>query len=207
MTTVITGPNDGLVQGKNLSTKYVGVNPDTFEVEVVVDEKTIKHDGSAYYVDTAELGVVSKDKGNLIVEGSDSGALLKNIAPNPDIGNIYTKKLVYMDTDTHEEEVLLDAVAEGVYIGHIEARRMAETQPQMEDTRVGMRTNGGTVVIGYEAHLGEPRPAPEIDRASASNICSVRSNGIDPVKVVITIQPDVSGRFRGYIYCTLIRIA
>jgi len=205
MTTVITGLNDGLIQGKNLSTKYVGANPDTFELEVVVDEKTIKHDGSAYYVDTAELGVVSKDEGNLIVEGSDSGALLKDIAPNPDIGDTYTKRLVYMDTDTNEEEVLLDAVAEGVYIGHIEVRKQGETVAQMEDMYIGMYTNGGTVVKGYRAHIGESRPAPEVDRASASCMCSVRSNGVDPVKV--KIECDADGRFRGYIYCTLIRIA
>jgi len=311
MTTVITGPNDGLVQGKNLSTKYVGVNPDTFEVEVVVDEKTIKHDGSAYYVDSTELDIVSGDKGNLIVEGSDLGAFLEkdtitglidqelgrvvarnddNIAlvngmlttvfkgvseidgdsidfsmannegnwtltgeviaspdrdnlvevrengvyaempdeavtydsatgqlmvngtpinnwiqtaPNPDIGKMYVKAIDYNTAATTGSTEYLDVAPEGVYTGHIQIRSLARTSAQMDDTYAKMVSNGGTTASGFPAYLGELEPTPNIGRASAASVFSVKSNGIDPVEVLINCDDT----FKGYILCTLIRIA
>jgi len=233
MTTVITGPNDGLVQGKNLSTKYVGANPDTFELEVVVDEKTIKHDGSAYYVDPTELDIVSKDEGNLVEVREDgvfagmpdgavtydsaTGQLMVNgvsinnsivTAPSAMVGAAYFETLTYLDTPTTGEDAFLSVIPEGRYIGNMQIRRQAVTVDEMDDTYIKMATNGGTTVGGYPAVLGEVRPATDIDRSSASSMFVINSNGIDPIKVVISIDQTIPGNsFKGFIQCGLIRIA
>jgi len=76
MNKVVTGLMNGRVQGKNLSATHIGANPDTFKLELVIDEDTIKHNGTSYYVDLTALKVVSVDEDNLLVAGSDNGAML-----------------------------------------------------------------------------------------------------------------------------------
>jgi len=123
----------------------------------------------------------------------------------PEVGKLYLKTLNYEDNDTSGDISYFDTVPEGKYLGHIQIWRLAETENQMDDTYVYMRSNGGTTVSGHRTVVGEVSPITELDRASASGVFTVSSNGTDPVKIEL-ICDGTGSRFRGYVYCTLIRI-
>ena len=117
-TIVVTGVPEGVVQGKNLSTNYLGLNPDTFELQIVIDEDTIKHNGLAYYVDITNLNIVSSDRGNILTYGKDLGIFLKRstitsivrdeISSNGGAAELPASIVTY---DSETKQLMVDGVA------------------------------------------------------------------------------------------------
>ena len=161
------------------------------------------YDG-AYRSNCLELDVlkcVIPEEGDTLCERTAvlEAAMVENV------GATYREFLDYSSNPTGDAEVFLKVIPEGIYTGHLQAARLATAPNEMDDTKVAMNNNGGTKVTGYGAFLGEVRPTTEINRDSASSMFTVKSNGTDPVELIIKLDSEGS-MFRGLIYCTFTKI-